>query len=447
MPAPFPGMLAPKKPPSQYTFNPNGEVPKSQPVPQAPAGQPTFAPTSVMPKANIPQPPQNYQDMGATDQFKHFQTNPDVGRAELTRATNQSNIYKAAGDMDKYNAAQDWIGKVNTVMSGIPSAPDPNVQRHQQFMQQQDEIMGKLKGFMETPAQYNPEMDPRYQAFRQLSQARAKDASRAAMEELNNRGILNSSVTGTQLGEIQQNAEQQALAAVPDFYNQAMNQRQNDIRNAGDLLRSVGDQAQLGLDNQYRDKAFDRGVYVDNRNFGYGQQRDTVKDDQWKQTMDYQKLSDQQKIDYQKARDSILDDRDKRNFDEDVRRNGLDYGLRQAQAKISQQNANTSSANAGRSATNEQQDALYKQWQYSGKAPAGIPGVQPGTLYRTEVNNNPPSKVDPKESADNYSVIISDLDPRAGVTKDKAKQLAQANRDHLSDTDYRKLLDYIEKEF
>lgn len=327
----YPGMTVPQKP---KTTEPTGVVSQSLTVPRPPA---MATSTGTIPKSSpVPMPPQlnasNYRNADWQDQLKAFQSDRNLAQAELTRATNQANLYKATGDNAAYDRAQKWIGQINTATGGAVPMPnnDPNVQRYNQYRQQQDELMNRMQSMINQPVQYNPEADPRYQAYRQLAQARAADASRQTMEALNSRGILNSSVTATQLGEIQQGAEQQAMAAIPEFYAQAMQQRQLDIQNAADMLRTTIGEDQRYLDNQYRDRTFDRGVLESDRSFDRGVlendraferqgERDAVADSQWNRTFEYQQ-----------TRDQIADQQYKQKFDEDVRRFGLEYAANEA---------------------------------------------------------------------------------------------------------------------
>jgi hypothetical protein len=89
---------------------------------------------------------------------------------------------------------------------------------------------------------------------------------------------------------------------------------------------------------------------------------------------------------------------------------------------------------------------LFDVWDRTGVAPSGIPGVQAGTPLKEKSSNSSSSPVPAKESADNYDTIVTDLSAD-GVTKEQASALAKANSAYLSDADYRKLLDYINKTF
>ncbi|MHA7967685.1 hypothetical protein ACX93W_26585 [Paenibacillus sp. CAU 1782] len=123
--------------------------------------------------------------------------------------------------------------------------------QYNDWMAKQNEAFSNLEKLMATPFQYNPETDPAYQAQRQLAQNRAQSASNSTLESMNERGIMGSSLTANQLGQIQQNAEQEALAYIPQYREQAYSQYQNQLANAGNLLsqaRSLrGDQFNEGV--------------------------------------------------------------------------------------------------------------------------------------------------------------------------------------------------------
>lgn len=97
------------------------------------------------------------------------------------------------------------------------------------------------------PFNYNPQKDPRYQALVKLAEIRGQAASRRALEELNSRGILNSTITAERLGQIQQAAEQEnVLQFLPQMYEQALQLRQQQIANLMNLLGAVQNQEQFG---------------------------------------------------------------------------------------------------------------------------------------------------------------------------------------------------------
>lgn len=100
----------------------------------------------------------------------------------------------------------------------------------------QQELFKQLQNTINTPFSYDPEKDPAYQAQRQLAQQRAGVASQNALESANDRGILGSSMTVSQLGQIQQAAEQEALAYIPQYREQAYSQHLDRISNAEKLI-------------------------------------------------------------------------------------------------------------------------------------------------------------------------------------------------------------------
>ncbi len=95
---------------------------------------------------------------------------------------------------------------------------------------------------------------------------------------------------------------------------------------------------------------------------------------------------------YNHARDSIMDERYKQTFDQNVQQQGFENALKlavqqhqisndNAQLAISQQNADTAQQNAGTSKDNATQSQLMDIWKATGTAPEGITGVAAGTPY------------------------------------------------------------------
>ncbi|OXM83960.1 hypothetical protein [Paenibacillus rigui] len=239
-PAPYPGMLAPKA---------NGST--------SGASIPTASSTAAT------MPSSNYQDWGATDQFKYFQANPTVGQQEIARATNQANIYKAAGDMAKYNDAQSWLGKVNTVMSGvqIPTAASKASQAY-------TDALDSYKQQIATPYAYDPAKDQTAQAYKAYYDNLGKEASRNAMEDMNSSGLLNSSMTAGEVAAAQQNANLQYGMKVADLGNQAYQRYQDNLANQGRLIGLLGNQQQFETQNQQWDKTY--GLQKQGQEFNQG---------------------------------------------------------------------------------------------------------------------------------------------------------------------------------
>lgn len=112
------------------------------------------------------------------------------------------------------------------------------------------------------------------------------------------------------------------------------------------------------------------------------------------QAQDYSQQADtrnfefqQEQFSYQQARDKIADQRYKQEFDEDIRRFGLDYALnRQVQlGQLSQADARIAleRQQLGNSQYNQGINNLLDVWRTSGVAPRGLEslGVQAGTPY------------------------------------------------------------------
>jgi len=244
------------------------------PVPMAPQRS---ASAGVVPQAKIPQAPssQNYREMPWQDQLGLFQKDNNLASQELGRATDQANLYKATGATGDYNRAQTWIGQINTATGGraqLPkpvtaaATPNPAMQQYQQYQQQLNEAMGQLKSFMQ-PMRYDPNTDPQAVAYKQFYDNLAKQGSQNAMEAMNDRGLLNSSMTAGEIAKAQQDANLAFGTKVADLGSQFYQNQQNQINNATRLVGLLGDLQQRGADNAYRDRAFDADEAYRNKAF------------------------------------------------------------------------------------------------------------------------------------------------------------------------------------
>lgn len=129
---------------------------------------------------------------------------------------------------------------------GITDQPTPQ----NQYGTQMSDILTKLSSGINKPFSYNPKNDPAYQSAVREAGRQAKTASGRAMEELNSRGILNSTVTSDRLGQI----EQESVAGVndrilPQLMNQAYSRYQDSLSNMTNLANIY-----QGLESQAYDR-------------------------------------------------------------------------------------------------------------------------------------------------------------------------------------------------
>lgn len=237
---------------------------QSNAVPKAniPAAPSSVAQTGTIPQANIPQAPDySYRDQPWQDQLKMFQSNPDLAGQEWMRATNQANLYKATGDMDAYNKAQTWLNQIQTATGGRMNLPqssitDPAQKQYQDYQNQMNELMTQLKSFAQ-PMQYNPATDPQALAYKQYYDNLAKQGSQNAMEEMNSRGLLNSSMTAGEIAKAEQDANLAYGTKVADLGQQFYQRQQDQFNNTAKLIGLLGDLQQRGLDNQHWNQTYE----------------------------------------------------------------------------------------------------------------------------------------------------------------------------------------------
>ncbi|MFT9498241.1 hypothetical protein [Anaerosolibacter sp.] len=128
----------------------------------------------------------------------------------------------------------------------------------QSYQSQTNDVLSQLMKQVNKPFEYNPRKDPRYQAVQDAAERNAQTASRNAMEAMNERGILNSTITGDRIGQIEQEAKQRVTDLIPQLMESAYNQRQNETNN---LLQLLG--VYQGLENQSynRNQVLDQTAY------------------------------------------------------------------------------------------------------------------------------------------------------------------------------------------
>lgn len=208
----------------------------------------------------------------------------------------QSDSKRVGYVLDPYNPpGTNSVAAPQTAVSSTAastSTPAPNTappSAYTDWQAKQNELMAKYESLMSASFQYDPATDPRYQAAQQLAKSRAdaaaKDANSATLEEMNNRGILNSSVTASQLSQnenkYKQQAETEALSQIPAFYSEARSDYQDKLKNAANMLNFAAGRGDTAYQNEYTqnrdarndqvtDRNYDRGVLESDRGYDRG---------------------------------------------------------------------------------------------------------------------------------------------------------------------------------
>lgn len=131
---------------------------------------------------------------------------------------------------------------------------------------------------------------------------------------------------------------------------------------------------------------------------------------------------------YTAGRDKVQDAQWMKQFDEQVKQNGIGNALAWAQNAISKQNANTSAASAANSRNNAAQGQLMDIWKATGVAPPGINGVAAGTPYAQNA-------AQAQTAADYYSAIDNSiyLSPEYSAGKLPGQQGEKTGRTIVND--------------
>lgn len=415
-------------------------------------------------------------DVPWDQRLANYAGNKDAGMSEYQRALEVYRGKSAAGDTAGADAAKKWSDQVNTAIGGIGN------NRTSQVNNTLDTIGQKVNAqpfqFKQTVAAYNPnniQSDPAYQAALREAQRNTQTAAGNTAALTNSRGILDSTITSDRIGQqAQQNYGHVSDTILPQLMQQAYGRYQDEVNNdyRNQLANYQSSQDQIGNLSKYAGTLSDLSQRDLDNQFRDGQAADQQKQSNWNAYLqsvgltgdlgtgpksDYSLLGGNsgkrslagQEFDQSKGvQDAGLTGL--YNGNPTMQKNAQDFSqwADRAQIGISQQNANNSGASTSNSASNARINQLMNVWEATGQAPSGLEsfGVQPGTPIKEKSSSSSASKVDPKESANNFNTILSDLGGD-GVTKDQAMQLAQANSGYLSDADYRKLLDFINKSF
>jgi len=355
--------------------------------------------------------------MSVPDRYAYYISNPDKGQAELQRANTKLGYLQSIGD-------QQGVASANQYMQGLKTALGNMGVQQNPYDKQVVDLITQVQKQLANSQPYDVYNSPEYAAAQQQAQYGAQKAINSGLEALGTSGMARSSDAISFARNAQDEAQQRLLTQiVPQLVQQHQAQQQQGISNLMALINPMMNQQgvydtrqQHTLDNAYRDKTFD-----------YGAQQDTIKNNQWQESFDYQKMNDQQKMEYQQARDAIVDEKDKRNFDEDVRRYGLDYALkeRQTNANIANMGADNARANAAQAmaAGNQQLANLYQIWDRTGRAPAGIPGVAEGTPLAAKPTNTT-ATAEKNDLTSTYLTNIDKMTPESRAAFFKAEKSA-----------------------
>lgn len=341
-------------------------------------------------------------DMTWQQRIPYYAQNPQAGQAEVQRAQQALGVYKAMGDTAKAQAAERWLGTLGNVVSQPSNPQDAQIQQlmdqlmgqsQQPRVNPQDaqiqQLINSLMAQATTREPFDPYTSPEFAAQEARSQRAAQEGIRASQEALGTAGFGRSTVLGERAQGIQNEQEDfLRTQVIPQIIAQNEARRQQELQNQMAMLDPMMQQqgvmdtrTQQELQNQMAmlSPLMQQQGVMDERQrfeqqFGYQKERDIAGDIQF-----------QQQFDYQKARDAIEDEKYKLEFDEDVRRYGeqfaLDKAIKQGQLNVSRYSAQTSRMGTEQSIAQQNLGNLYKQWETTGTAPTGIPGVAKGSKF------------------------------------------------------------------
>jgi len=159
------------------------------------------------------------------------------GRGETLSDPASAAAFKAMYPQYFATAAKGIPGQGNQpVQNTLPAAP-PYQSPYQQPMQ---DILTQIKQRLNENYDYTT--DPYYQSQVQLAEQQGQQASQQSMEELNERGILNSTITADRVAQAMQQARTERL---PGAISQAYQMRQGETGNILSMLN-----AYAGLEGQ-----------------------------------------------------------------------------------------------------------------------------------------------------------------------------------------------------
>lgn len=112
------------------------------------------------------------------------------------------------------------------------------------YMAEANKLMTQLQQIVNTPFQFDYKTDPTYIAAVEAAKKGAAQATDSTLATMADRGILNSSVTSNQLGQIEQEAKEAPLQLVPGLEQNAYSRHQQGVSNQASLIQTLLQQGQ-----------------------------------------------------------------------------------------------------------------------------------------------------------------------------------------------------------
>ena len=410
-------------------------------------------------------------------------------------ADNFNNAWQAYSKPQQNFAAPTMAGaQIGMGASAQPSytSPQPTQQPSNPTQNPYDKQYGDLLGALMKQAQNPTPIDinsiyssPQYQAIQAQQQRAAQQGIRGAQESMGASGFGRSTALGERAQSIQNQAnEYMQTQTLPQLIAQEQQRQQQQLQNQMAMLGQLRDQQGL-YDTRYNtanNLALQQGELTGNySNPNSDAIRQLMEINSGKYATadpnEQRRLHDENvrlagtiggrdttgQGDYEFAPQRTLQGQqvDRKNFESD-----RDYEMAKGQQEW-ENNFKQSQFDWNKAQQAWENTFKEKDFKRSMEEAAASRGLQWASLNQRDKEfvadmafkekqfsfdkeqankKTPKSNIGEKESANNYSTILGDLGSE-GVTKEQASALAQANSDYLSDSDYKKLLDYIQKEF
>lgn len=141
------------------------------------------------------------------------------------------------------------------------------------YKKQLDDLMGK--GFT-----YDVTKDESYKALQATAVKQAGVASAEATEVMNERGILNSTVTSDRIGQIQQTAQDEVTKQIPALQQAAYGKHMDQIQQLYNMWNTVYGQAE-------KERAFDEDKRRWELGFDFEQEKFNTSNEQWNKEFNF----------------------------------------------------------------------------------------------------------------------------------------------------------------